>query len=57
MRTNFKNWCRSCHFDGLIAIKEIKGKRWMSILSVIEAKGNFDIDDFDNTESSWKKIL
>lgn len=57
MKTNLKNWARNCHFDYLIAIKEQKGKRWMSVLSAIEAKGNFNIDDFENTDKSWTKIL
>lgn len=53
----FTNWCRSCHFDWLISVKEVKGKRWMTILSQIENKGNFNIDDFNKIEDSWKKIL
>jgi len=57
MKTNLKNWARNCHFDYAIAIKEKKGKRWMSVLSVIEAKGDFDIDDFKTPNDSWKKIL
>lgn len=59
MRTKniFINWCRSCHFDVLIAIKEVKGKRWMAILAHIENDGNFSVDDYLKIEDSWKKIL
>ena len=57
MKKTFINWCRSCHFDWLICVKEIKGKRWMAILSHIEEKGNFNVDDFDSVEESWVKIL
>jgi hypothetical protein len=46
MKKIFLNYCRNCHFDGCIAIKELKGKRWMAILSSIENKGGFNIDDF-----------
>lgn len=53
----FTNWCRNCHFDWMIAVKEVKGKRWMTILSHIENKGNFNVDDFNKIEESWKKIL
>jgi len=47
----FINWCRSCHFDWLTPVKEIKGKRWMSILSHIEEYGRFTIDDYSIEES------
>jgi hypothetical protein len=58
MKTNLKNWARSCHYDFLIAVKEVKGKRWMAVLSMIEAKGNFDINDYyPDIDASWKKIL
>lgn len=51
------NWCRSCHFDALIAIKEVKGNRWMSVLSYIENKGDFSVDDYNSVQESWAKIL
>lgn len=57
MKKVFINWCRSCHFDWLICVKEVKGKRWMLILSQIENKGNFNVDDFNKVEDSWKLIL
>jgi len=54
------SWARSCHFDGCIAVKEVKGKRWMAILSKLEIIGNFDIDDqhlVGDLNKSWKEIL
>lgn len=57
MKKEFINWCRNCHFDPLIAIKEKKGQRWMAVLYQIEIEGNFNIDDFKNSDDSWKKIL
>lgn len=57
MKKSFINWCRDCHFDVFICVKEVKGKKWMAILSRIENDGNFDIDDFKSINDSWKKIL
>jgi hypothetical protein len=57
MKKVFINWCRSCHFDWLICVKEVKGKRWMCILSHIENNGNFSVDDFNDVNDSWKIIL
>ena len=57
MKKVFINWCRSCHFDIFISVKEVKGKRWMTILNQIEKEGDFDIDTFESIDSSWKKIL
>jgi hypothetical protein len=57
MKQKLINYARSCHFDGLIAIKEVKGKRWMAILDHIENKGNFSIDDYKSLHESWKQIL
>lgn len=56
-KRNIINWARSCHYDGCIVIKEIKGGRWMSVLSYIEVKFDFNIDDFPSIDDSWKKIL
>jgi hypothetical protein len=60
MRTKIKNWARNCHFDELIAVKELKQEKWMIALSYIEYIGNFNIDDYtgnDSLKQSWKKIL
>jgi hypothetical protein len=55
-RKNLIDWARNCHFDGCIAIKEVKGKKWMSVLSYLQYQCEFDIDNhaFDET---WKLIL
>jgi len=49
------NYARNCHFDGLICVKEIKGKRWMDVLGRLECKFDFDIDNLSQ-EASWIKI-
>ncbi len=49
------NWSRSCHFDMLICVKEVKGKRWMQFLSSLESRFDFDIDTM-NQQDSWVKI-
>lgn len=55
-KKNLINWSRNCHNDGCIAIKEVKGKRWMSVLSYLEATRDFCIDDFEHNEI-WNIIL
>ena len=49
-------WARNCHFDIAICVKEIKGKRWMSVLGWLEAKYDFNLDDIPFHEG-WTKIL
>lgn len=55
-RDKLKSTARRCHYDGLIVVKE-NGKRWINVLSYIEAKFDFNIDDYRNIDESWKKIL
>jgi len=50
------NWARSCHFDWLIAMREHKQERWMSVLSYLEIKFDFSINDHFH-DKSWKLIL
>ena len=55
-KTTLKNWARNCHFDGAIAVKEVKGKKWMDTLSYLENKFDFNIDDYNHKEA-WEEIL
>jgi len=55
-KTNIISWSRNCHFDGLIAVKESKGKRWNTALNYIESIDDFNIDDMSH-ELAWKRIL
>ena len=55
-RKNLIDWSRSCHYDWLIPVKEVKGKRWMHVLRYLEAKSDFLIDDY-SIEDGWKVIL
>lgn len=56
-RQRLKNWARGCHFDSLIAVKEVKGKRWMDILSWLEVEFEFELDDYGDYDPAWKKLL
>ena len=56
-KQRLKNWARNCHFDGCIAIKEIKGKKWMAVLRWLEANFDFDIDDYNSINDQWEVIL
>jgi hypothetical protein len=55
-RKNLINWSRNCHFDFGICVKEVKGKRWMSVLSWLESKYCFDINELSHSEA-WSEIL
>lgn len=49
-------WARNCHFDIAICVKEIKGKKWMNVLTWLESKYDFSIDEMSFDEG-WTKIL
>lgn len=56
-RKNLKDWARSCHYDWMISVKEVKGKRWTNVLNFLEVFFDFDIGDYNTIDEQWNVIL